>query len=143
MTRKRVASVAIALVAVAALGGCASAPAVAIKAPPVSPTATPAPTAAPVVAPSSRIPLDCTTLVDPALISAVGPTLTVAPAQPESSPYTRQVMREQAGNLNCTWSNPRPAERLRSHNHLRRHRRLPGDHLGRETIGRRRRRLLG
>ncbi len=103
----RVGSVAVGLIAVVSLGGCAVASAVATKTfPPPTASSQPTPAPAPIVAPSSRIPLDCTALVDPAAITAVESTLSLSPSQPVSPPYTREVMREQAGNLNCDWMTP-------------------------------------
>ncbi|NEN04303.1 hypothetical protein G3T36_00300 [Diaminobutyricibacter tongyongensis] len=67
---------------------------------------TPTPTSAAIVAPTSRIPLGCATIVDQPAIAAVESTLTLTPTDPISPPYTRQVMREQAGNLNCYWDTP-------------------------------------
>ncbi|WP_426520649.1 hypothetical protein ACPPVQ_08740 [Diaminobutyricibacter sp. McL0618] len=109
MGRIRVGALAVGLIGVVVLSGCAVAPAASTKtSPPTSASSppTPTPTPAAIVAPTSRIPLDCSAIVDPTAIAAIEPTLTLTATDPLSPPYTRQVMWEQAGNLTCYWDTP-------------------------------------
>jgi hypothetical protein len=104
----RVGVAAVVSVALVGLGGCAVAPVVADKTSPPTQRSTPVPTptAAAIVAPSTRIPVGCAALVDPAVIGAFDPALALSESAPPSRPYTRAVARQQAGLLECVWSTP-------------------------------------
>lgn len=108
MSHSRLAGIAIALIAVVGLAGCA-APSAAASKPSTTVTGdvpTPTPTAVAAIAPQSRIPLDCPALVDPQALAALAPQLAYTPDGPDSMTYQLGALLDQAQTLNCKWRTP-------------------------------------